>query len=65
MGFLKPKIPDPKAPPNAPVVDDAIMMRNEQDRAASRRRGAATTLLTSPTGLPSLGSTASARPMGS
>lgn len=64
MGFMKPKIPAPKPPPAVPVIDDAIVMRNEQDRLAARRRGAGTNLLTSPNGLPDLGMTSSAAATG-
>jgi hypothetical protein len=64
MGFLSPKIPKPKPPPAVPVVDDAVVMRNEQDRLAARKRGAGTNLLTSQNGLPDLGATTSATAMG-
>jgi len=57
MTFLKPDTPKaPKPPPPIPQVDDAMKMRNEQDRMA-RRRAAGTTVLTSDSGLPNLGST--------
>lgn len=60
MGFLSPKVPTPKPPPAVPQIDEAVTMRNEQDRAAARRRGAGTNLLTSPNGLPDLGTTSAA-----
>lgn len=64
MSFMKPDIPSPKPPPAVPVVDDAITMRNEQDRLAARKRGAGTNLLTSPNGLPDLGMTSAAAATG-
>ena len=67
MGFLSPKppqVPNLPPPPAVPQVDQSIMLRNEQDRAMARRRGAGTNLLTSPTGLPDLGATSSATARG-
>jgi hypothetical protein len=49
-----PKPPPPAPPP--PQVDDATARLNEQDRAA-RRSGRRTSVLTSDTGLPDLGTT--------
>ena len=56
MGFLMPKPKTPEPPPPVPQIDDAVKMRNEQDRN-SLRRGRGTTILTSDKGLPDLGST--------
>lgn len=55
-GFFTDKPKLPKAPPKAPMLDDAIAKRNAQDSAS--RRGRATTILTSGNGLPNLGATA-------
>jgi hypothetical protein len=52
--FSKPDVP---APPPVPTVDDAQARANAADRAL--RRGRATTVLTSDTGLPDLGKTRS------
>lgn len=56
MSFLTP--PAPKAPPPPPQVDNAALMRNQQDRAVRRGRG--TTVLTGDGGLPDLGTTKAA-----
>ena len=49
----------PVAPPTAPTIDDtaktAALVRNQQDRRFGR--GSASTVLTSETGLPDLGTT--------
>lgn len=50
--FSKPKVPEP---PPVPTVDDAEARKNAMDRKL--RRGRATTVLTSDTGLPNLGTT--------
>lgn len=50
--FSKPKVPEP---PPVPTVDDAEARKNAMDRTL--RRGRATTVLTSDTGLPNLGTT--------
>lgn len=50
--FSKPKTPEP---PPVPTVDDAEARKNAMDRTL--RRGRATTVLTSDTGLPNLGTT--------
>lgn len=49
-----PKAPPPVAPP--PQIDDATARINAEDQA-SRRRGRKTTVLTSDSGLPDLGTT--------
>jgi hypothetical protein len=54
LGGSGPK-PQPPAPP-PPQVDDATARINEQDRAA-RRSGRRTSILTSESGLPDLGTT--------
>lgn len=51
-----PKPTPPAPPPPPPQVDDATARLNEQDRAA-RRSGRRTSVLTSDTGLPNLGTT--------
>lgn len=48
----------PAPPPPAPTIDDAQMRRDQRDRSAARR---ATTILTSESGLPDLGTVS--RPM--
>jgi len=58
MGFSKPKTPKIKPPPPVPQVDEAIKMRNEQDRLY-RRRAQGTTVLTADQGLPNLGAVSS------
>ncbi len=65
MGFLSPSVPKPTAPPPVPTIDSAVTMRNNEDRAIQLRKGAATSLLTSPNGLPDLGSTSAATATGS
>lgn len=50
--FSKPKVP---VPPPVPTVDDAQARVNAMDRTL--RRGRATTVLASDTGLPNLGTT--------
>jgi hypothetical protein len=60
-----PKIPKPIAPPPVPTIDNAVTMRNEEDRSLRMRKGAATSLLTSPNGLPDLGATNAAAAIGS
>lgn len=50
--FSKPKVPEP---PPVPTVDDAQARQNAMDRTLRRGRG--TTVLTSDTGLPNLGTT--------
>lgn len=65
MGFLSPPAPKVTAPPPVPTVDNAVTMRNNEDRALMMRKGAATSLLTSPNGLPDLGSTTAASATGS
>lgn len=54
LGGSGPK-PQPPAPP-PPQVDDAVARMNEQDRVA-RRSGRRTSILTSESGLPDLGTT--------
>ena len=49
-----PKAPPPPSP--APQVDDATAKINSED-AAARRQGRKTTILTSDSGLPNLGTT--------
>lgn len=49
-----PKAPPPLAPP--PQIDDAQSRINAED-ASARRQGRKTTVLTSDSGLPNLGST--------
>jgi len=49
-----PKAPPPVAPP--PQIDDATSRINAEDQAA-RKQGRRTTILTSDTGLPNLGTT--------
>lgn len=49
-----PKAPPPVAPP--PQIDDAVSRINAED-AAARRQGRKTTVLTSDSGLPNLGTT--------
>lgn len=49
-----PKPPAPVAPP--PQIDDATSRVNAED-AAARRQGRKTTILTSDSGLPNLGTT--------
>lgn len=57
MSFLSPKAPPPpEPPPPVPQIDNAVKMRNEQDRMYLRR-GRGTTVLTGDQGLPNLGST--------
>lgn len=50
----KPKPPAPIAPP--PQIDDAVSRINAEDQA-SRKQGRRTTILTSESGLPNLGTT--------
>lgn len=50
------KPPAPVMPSPAPQVDDATAKINAED-AASRRQGRKTTILTSDSGLPNLGTT--------
>lgn len=52
--FGKPDVPPP---PAVPTIDDAAARMNARDRALRRGRG--TTVLTSDTGLPDLGTTRS------
>jgi hypothetical protein len=54
LGGSGPKPPSTAAPP--PQVDDAVARMNEQDRVA-RRSGRRTSILTSESGLPDLGTT--------
>ena len=49
-----PKAPPPVAPP--PQIDDAVARTNAED-ASARKQGRRTTILTSDTGLPNLGTT--------
>lgn len=56
MSGLFPKMPKPPKTPPPPMVDDARSRLNEVDRAL-RRRGRSTSILTSESGLPDLGST--------
>lgn len=54
LGGGGPKAPAPIAPP--PQIDDAQSRINSED-AVARRQGRRTTVLTSESGLPNLGST--------
>lgn len=49
-------VPKPTMPSPAPQVDDATARINSEDRA-NRRQGRRSTILTSDTGLPNLGTT--------
>lgn len=51
-----PSMPKPVQPSPAPQIDDATSKINMED-AAARRQGRRTTILTSETGLPNLGTT--------
>jgi hypothetical protein len=55
-GLFSPKIKAPPKAPPPPMIDDARSRLNEVDRAL-RRRGRSTSVLTSESGLPDLGST--------
>ena len=55
-GLFSPKIPKPTPAPPPPMIDDARSRLNEVDRAL-RRRGRSTSILTSESGLPDLGTT--------
>lgn len=55
-GLFSPKIPTPPKAPPPPMIDDARSRLNEVDRTL-RRRGRSTTILTSESGLPNLGTT--------
>lgn len=55
-GLFSPKIPKPLKAPPPPMIDDARSKLNEVDRAL-RRRGRSTSILTSESGLPDLGTT--------
>ncbi|CAB4121074.1 hypothetical protein UFOVP6_13 [uncultured Caudovirales phage] len=59
-----PHIPKPVPPPPVPTIDTAVQMRNNEDRALRARKGAATSLLTSPNGLPDLGASSAATATG-
>ncbi len=55
-GLFSPKIPKPPKAPPPPQIDDARSRLDAVDRAL-RRRGRSSTILTSESGLPDLGST--------
>ena len=55
-GMFSPKIPKPPSAPPPPMIDDARSKLNQVDRAL-RRRGRSTSILTSESGLPDLGTT--------
>lgn len=54
LGGKSPKPPAPVAPP--PQIDDSVSRVNAED-ASARKQGRRTTILTSDTGLPNLGTT--------
>lgn len=60
-----PSVPKPIPPPPVVTVDNAVQMRNNEDRNLRARRGAGTSLLTSSNGLPDLGSTSASSASGS
>lgn len=61
MGFLRPKRQEPRTPPPVPQIDEAQAIRTSQLNSTSTtlRRMTGSTILTSDSGLPNLGSTTS------
>jgi len=57
-GLLGIKTPTPTPPPPVPSIDTAVAARNAEHQT-SVARGRATTVLTSDSGLPNLGTTSS------